>query len=129
MDGGEMRGEGEGCANHLLSPLDARLCGCRPWAWRWRRLEEFPQAREPRRRIVCQEIVQQCRPGPWQTDDDQGFPYWGLLDERKAFQVVLDTQSVVEQSEALLAYGKAAEQVQLGRSLIASKQEPECLPK
>src|SRR5262245_24429603 len=109
MESGELGREGEGGANHLLSLLDTRLCFCRPWARRRRRLEEFPQAWEPRRRILCQEIVQQGRPGPWQADDDQGFPYWGLHDERTAFQLLLDTQPVAEQSETLLAYGKAAE--------------------
>ena len=47
-----MGGQGEGVANHLLRPRDAWLGGYRPWAWRRRRLEEFPQARKPCRRIL-----------------------------------------------------------------------------
>src|SRR2546427_11664782 len=112
-----MWSEGEGFANHLLSPLDARLHGSCPWVRRRRRLEELPHAREPRRWILCQEMVQQCGPGPWQTNDDQRFPYRSLLDEGKALQILLDTQPVAEQPEALLADGKAAEQVQRGRAL------------
>jgi len=96
---------GEGSANHLLSLLEARLCGRSPWAWRRRRLEELPQARDPRRRILCQEMVQHGSPGPWQTDDDQRFAYWRLLDEGKALQILLDTQPVTEQPEALVAEG------------------------
>jgi hypothetical protein len=74
-------------------------------------------------------MVQQGGPGPWQTDDDQWFPYGCLLDERQALQLVLDTQPVAEQPEALLTDGKAAEQVELGRALIGIEQAPECQPK
>jgi hypothetical protein len=74
-------------------------------------------------------MVQQGRPGPWQPDDNQGFPYWGLRDVGKALQIVLDTQLVAEQSEALVAEGQAAEQVQLRRALIGRQQALEGLPK
>jgi hypothetical protein len=74
-------------------------------------------------------MVQHGGPGPWQTDDDQRFPYGSLLNVGTALQLVLDPQPVAEQSEALLADGKAAEQMQFGRALIGVQQAPECLPK
>jgi hypothetical protein len=74
-------------------------------------------------------MVQQRGPGPWQTDDDQGFPYRGLPDKRTSLQILPNAQPVAEQPDALVMYGQTAEQVQLGRALIGIQQEPEGRPK
>ena len=123
-----MRGEGEGSANHLLRLRTAA---------RWLQSRGMavataggvPTGAGPAPTDPGQEMVQHGGPGPWQTNDDQRFLDWCVRDAGTALQILLHTQPVAEQPEALLAEGQAAEQVQVGCALIGLEQAPECLPK